>query len=148
MGEGETSLLWGCICPSLRGCMSPPPEQRTCCSCQGVPARRGSLQTSHSRVALLINPCLFRVSYRLGRNRAPQPGSVGAFARFGGSLQRSQNSRARAAQTAESRTMSSSSSSSRSRPDPAHLLANYSLHRSSRTLPGAPSPQQVRACSD
>lgn len=118
--------------------------QSTCCSCQGASPGRGSLQTSHSRVALSVNPWLFGVSYRLGGGRAAQPGSAGAGGRLGGSLQRTQNSRARAAQTAESRSSSSrsvsrsSSRSARSRAEPAHLLASNSLHRPFRTLPRAP----------
>lgn len=130
MRRGEVSVLWGCVCPSLGGCVSHP-----CCSCQGVSPRRGSLQTADSRMALLVNPCLFGVSYRLGVASA-QPGSVDAFAGLGASLQRSQNSRVRAAQTAKSRSTnrstiiimissssSGSSGSSNSRPQRAQQFS-------------------------
>lgn len=60
MGEGEASLLWGCVCPSLRVCVSCPRAEHLLQLPGGVP-KAGSLQTSHSRVALLANPRLLGV---------------------------------------------------------------------------------------
>lgn len=140
---GEVFLLWGCVCPSLRGCVSSPKAEHLLqlpgsATGAGVPAdisQQGGIVSKSMSVRGILQA-----------RRQPSSAAwvcVGALARFGGSLQSSQNSRARAAQTAESRTMRSSSRAER-----AHLLANNSLHRSSRTLPRAPCPQQVRACSD
>lgn len=98
------------MCLSLTEGLCEPPRAEHLLQLPGSVTEAGSLQTCHSRVALLVNPCLFGVSCRLGGSRAAQPGCVGAFAQFGGSLQRSRISRARAAQTAESRSISPSRS--------------------------------------